>query len=98
MGIEFKIKKNMKAIPRKFFKCAHCGSFIEIKIDYKLVEQSKEKGQFIIPHFHLHGNPLHGTLCHLDLNGDIRNIDIIENISVAKEPNILYQILDKLQN
>jgi len=98
MGIDVKSEKNMKLTNRKFFKCIHCGSLIEIELDNEVLKQSKEKGQFIIPHLHIHGNPLHGVLCYFDLNGDIRNIEVIKSISISRESNTFQQVLDKWSN
>ncbi|MFX0032547.1 MAG: hypothetical protein ACFE8E_07105 [Candidatus Hodarchaeota archaeon] len=98
MGVDVRSEKNMKLITRKFFKCKHCSLLIEIELDSKVLKQFEKKDQFIIPHLHIHGSPLHGVLCHFDLNGDIRNIEVIKSISISRESNTLQQILDKWSN
>lgn len=101
MGVDTTKTKDLKEIKptsKKYFKCPNCGILLKIEIDSSINEDLINPYQFIFPHLHIHGNPLHGTLCYLDRNLNIRSIEIIKNIEISRNFDTFQQLLNKWSN
>ena len=89
-----KLKQNAKNV----HKCPICGKKIEIGIEMETKAKMNQQQKGLYSHLVLHGNPLHGMLCHIDSHLTVRHISIIESIEISRDSETLQEIMKKWAN
>jgi hypothetical protein len=50
------------------------------------------------PHIHLHGDPLHGLICHINADLKMKNFGVIKSIEISRDSNTFSQLMKKWTN
>ncbi|MBA7476720.1 hypothetical protein ES707_12114 [subsurface metagenome] len=88
------IKQNAKNL----HNCPLCGERIEIGIEKGVLSKVSEDGNYLFPHIHLHGNPLHAILCYVDRHSVVRGVGYVRSIEISRDSDTFQQFIKKWSN
>ncbi len=89
-----KVKKKVDRV----IKCPECKANVTIGIELEAIKRQNLLKSIHFPHIHLHGTPLHGLLCYLNSELQVRNIGVIKSIEISRDSETLSQFLGKWTN
>lgn len=95
---ERKISGKIKQTLKNSYACPFCGKKFKIGLEYNILEVFKKDKLALYPHVHLHGNPLHGMVCYIDWQYNIRSIEVIKSIEISRDSETFGEIMSKWSN
>ncbi|MHA2051354.1 MAG: hypothetical protein ACW986_17200 [Promethearchaeota archaeon] len=82
----------------KVVRCPECNEEVKIGVELEALKNFNSIKSIHFPHIHLHGTPLHGLLCYLNSELQIRNMGVIKSIEISRDSETLTQFLRKWGN
>jgi len=98
MASKIKNIGEIKQNTRNLHICPLCKKQVEIGVELDTLKKLKESNLFPYPHIHLHGEPLHGLLCYIDKDLNIRSKGVVKSIEISRDSKTLGQIMKKWSN
>ncbi|MFX1276038.1 MAG: hypothetical protein ACFFAT_13405 [Promethearchaeota archaeon] len=89
-----KFKQNTK----NAHKCPICKKKIDIGIEFDIINKMVRKDKGIYTHLIIHGNPLHGMICYIDVHMTVRSVSAIESIEISRDSETFKQFMKKWAN